>query len=162
MSNLSKHSEVVNAFFILSCWGLFWVFLAGHTFCLEFYDIFHGSFSFFSWAVSAVLVCSQDVCVYLASSVHKTSAVCMANPANILRLWLLWLEGKCFLTFNLLSCSQQRAWMAFLFLSPVFPHWQRFQFCQPTAAAPQRAFLRRWQSFPSFARAVAIPSVNSS
>lgn len=46
MSNLSKHSEAVNVFLSWVVEVCF-VFLAGNTFCLEFYYIPHGFFFIF-------------------------------------------------------------------------------------------------------------------
>jgi len=62
------------------------VFLAGNTFCLEFYYIPHGFF-FFLAELSVQYLFGQDLCVYLASSVYKTSAVRTASMQAILLIF---------------------------------------------------------------------------
>lgn len=66
--------------------GFVLFFLTGNTFCVEFYYIPH-SFFFFLGQLSVQYLFGQDLCVYLASSVYKTSAVRMASMQPILLIF---------------------------------------------------------------------------
>lgn len=85
MSNLSKHSEAVNVF-------LSWVVGV----CFVFFDWEHilcgvllhpSQLFFFLGQLSVQYLFGQDLCVYLASSVYKTSAVRMASMQPILLIF---------------------------------------------------------------------------
>lgn len=55
---------------------------------MEFYYIPHGFFFVvFPDELSVQYLFGQDLCVYLASSVHKPSAVCMASMQPILLIF---------------------------------------------------------------------------
>lgn len=159
MSNLNKHSEAVNVFLSWVVEVCF-VFLAGSTFCLEFHYIPHGFFPPFFQMSCQCSTCLVKTCVFTwhlqcINPVLFAGLPC-SNSANILKLWLMWLEGKCFLTltlYTLLTGANSDYFLSLAEVSTLSIH------CYSSL----EVFFKRRQRFYSFFFiAVEIPSMNSS